>query len=158
RLLIDQLEGYYHIYTFDAKELAQYATDVDKAGIIYNVSQQSKRVGVITNTSDDFERMVKSIPDVSCWVNDTLNTFHSTLSIGGSGYQHISVATNRVREEWDMQYRKEQTVVLPCGMPTLVGNRLFPLRKLAVVHGLSGSGKSAFVHQVNLGTAIGLVA
>lgn len=158
RLLIDQLEKYYHIYTLDAKELAQYATDVDKAGIIYNVAQQSKRVSIITNTNEDFERMVNSVHDVSEWVNDVLNTYHTSLSFGTEGYQHISVAASRVREEWEMQYNKEQTIILPCGLPTLVGNRLFPLRKLAVIHGLSGSGKSAFVHQVNLGTAIGLVA
>jgi len=156
RLLIDQLEKYYHIYTLDAKELAQYAVDIDKAGIIYNVSQHSKRVGVVTSTIDDFERMVKSIHDVSEWVNDTLEVFHTSLT-SATGYQHISVAVNQVRERWEQQFNGTQTVILPCGFPTLTGSRLFPIRKYAVIHGLSGSGKSMLVHQINLGTAIGLI-
>ena len=130
---------------------------VDKRASCITLHKSQKRMGTLC-TEDAFTRKVKSVKDIEAWVSQQLERYHSLLKLGTGGYTHISSAVENTLENWRRMRQGEQLVILPCGIPSLIAHQLFPLGKIAVIHGLSSGGKSAFVHGVNLGTAIGLVA
>lgn len=155
---IDRLEKVHGIFSYDVKQTIRFGQMVDRAGVVYNVSRRLRPIGMLSSDSDIFQRNVDSIECVESWINDLWNDLQTNLKIGSNGYQHVSVAVEEQIETWERQFKGEQLDILPCGMPTLMSHHLFPAGKIAAVHGLSNSGKSTFVHLVNLGTAMGLVA
>lgn len=158
RQLVQSLEKDYLITTYDPQQTEEYGILVDKQGVLYNFAQISKENGNITTTEDAFTRKVKTVKDIEAWVSQQLERYHNLLKLGTGGYTHISNAVEDTLENWRRMRQGEQLVILPCGIPSLIAHQLFPMGKIAVVHGLSSGGKSAFVHGVNLGTAIGMVA
>ena len=100
---------------------------------------------------------LNKIEDVDEWATQQLTAYRAVMSMQSSGYTPISEGINPVKEKWERQFRGEELVLLENGFPSLMGAKLFPVRRMAVIHGLSSSGKSTLVFQINLGTAIGLM-
>ena len=71
-------------------------------------------------------------------------------------YSHISTIGVRLKQKWEDFSTGKRIPIVPCGFPSLLENKLFPKGKMAVLHGLSGSGKSTFAFQVAVGTALEL--
>lgn len=157
RGLVDRLERQYKMFGFDAPQTQRLAELVDKQGIVYNIAHVSKAVATNIDDIDTFMQTVNSIEDVDQWATQQLSSFRHVMSMQSSGYTHVSQQVDAVKEKWERQYRGEELILLENGFPSLMGANLFPIRRMAVLHGLSGSGKSTLVFQVNLGTAIGLV-
>jgi replicative DNA helicase len=158
RQLVYLLDSEYIITALDMAELEKLGRIVDKDGLIYGFAIQAKNTATIIETPEYFASYVGSVDEIERWLSDQLGKFRSLATFDHVGYSHVSTGVDKVLENWERQIKGEQLVLLPVGMPTILHHHLFPVGKLAVVHGLSGSGKSTFVHQINLGTAIGLVA
>lgn len=156
--LVSRLEDQYKIFEYDSGLVLRLGREIDKQGVMYNVARHSRPVGLVIANVEAFNHAVQSVEEVEGWVNSYWHGLQDHVQLGTTGYAHISEAVSNVKDQWKRQYEGEQLEILNCGMPTLVSNQLFPLRNIAVIHGLSNSGKSAFVHLVNLGTAIGLKA
>lgn len=158
RSLVDRLEKQYHISTFEPHSFERLAEQVDKQGIVYNFAALGSRLGTTLDDIQSFMKQVDGIQDVDQWTTDMLNGFRSVMSMQSTGYKHIGVIVDDLKEKWERQFKGEQLVLPNNGFPSLLAAKLFPLKKMAVIHGLSGSGKSTLVFQINLGTALGLVA
>lgn len=154
--LVNRVESRYSIFSFDPHQAQYFADVVDKQGIVYNISHAGKSVAASTADIDAFMNTLNTIRDVDVWATEQLDVFRHTLSTKSEGYHHVSHHIDAVKERWDRQFRGDEISLLPNGLPSLLGANLFPLRRMAVIHGLSSSGKSTLVFQVNLGTAIGL--
>jgi replicative DNA helicase len=153
--LVGSLESDFGIYTFDANALLRYGEVVDKAGTVYQMSRIAGNISAMSLTKDGFYKGVSSIDNLSTWLTDVIQQYREVYK-NDSGYKHVSVVTEQIKENWDRMYRGEQLVILPVGMPTLQQYQLFPVNSFTVLHGMSGSGKSAFLLSVLLGTALGL--
>jgi len=156
KALVERIEQQYKIFVFDAKDFLDMAELVDKQGVVYNMAKIGGRLYAAASDVESFLRTTSKIEDIERWATDQLSAFRKVLSTQSSGYRHISTIVDSVKEKWDRQYRGEELVLPDNGFPSLMMHNLFPVRKMAVVHGLSSSGKSTLVFQVNLGTAIGL--
>lgn len=154
RSIMGQLEDRFHIHAFDSAQMISLADEVDKQGVVYRTATVGKD---LAHTLETFESSVARIEDVDRWAADQLSSLRNITSFKSSGYQHVSSVTSKLRDKWQRIVDGEQLTLLDCGMPSLMRNKLFPRGKIAVVHGLSGSGKSTFAFQVALGTAIGLI-
>lgn len=152
----DIVQQRYHLYEPDVKTVKQLAEDVDKAGNAYLVMVRAGKLAEGLADQETFEKKVKSIQDIDAWTNDNLSEFRNSFKASTGGLQHISVGAGNVREIWERKRRGEQMTFLPSGMPSMVGGGLFAAGNLSIIHGLSGGGKSAIVHQSDLGIAIGL--
>lgn len=141
---------------YDPAILNKYAELVDKAGVIYTTVQQARQLGTISTAPEFFDSYVSDIQDVPQWLGDIQKKFQLVYGVQTQGYSHISTTTEKLRDKWWRMFNGEQIDILPVGIPALIGAQLFPIETLSVVHGMSGSGKSAFVSEVLLGTAIGL--
>lgn len=73
-----------------------------------------------------------------------------------TNYKPITEVSRNLRKRYEAYITGEIVPVLDCGMPALLKNKLIPRAELAVLHGLSGSGKSTFAFQYLLGIAIRL--
>lgn len=158
RHVLQSLEKDYMILDYDPKRVEEYGILVDKQGVLYNFAKLSQENGKAAISVEIFNKKARSVEDIVAWVTEQLNEYHDVLTIGSGNYKHISVAVENTLINLERMRSGEQLVILPSGLPSLVYNHLFPVGKFVVVHGLASSGKSALVHGVNLGTAIGLVA
>lgn len=129
---------------------------VDKQGLVYNVSKYGYALGNNIASTETFLNTLNSVQDIELWVTDQLTKLRSNVSIQSEGYEHISVVSDRVKQYWDDLRSGKKTAYIDSGIPSLKNNYLFPAGELAVIHGESGGGKSTFVFQVQMGTAIGL--
>ncbi len=154
RALTDRVESMYKVYSLDVQQVMRWADIIDKQGIVFNVSRNGGKLGVNLTDVQSFMKAVNSINDIDQWVSQQLSIFRSQMSSKSTGYRRISTVAEEVGERWERIFRGEEVLVYPCGLPILEKHKLFPRSKLAIIHGLSGSGKSSFVFQVNLGTAI----
>src|SRR5512139_342243 len=161
RLYLQALAGMvvdrFHIYEIDIETIKNWAEAIDKAGGVYSVKIAASKLSENLLDQNKFEQEITQIDDVDIWANASLSAFKNTIKPSTGGLQHVSVAVANIKETMRQQRSGEQTTFLPCGMPSLIGAGMFAAGNLSVVHGMSGSGKSAFVHQANLGVAIGLV-
>lgn len=157
RSLVDRLTNYYHIYEFDPVLYDKYARLIDKQGTVYLLSQAGYEVSKSILNEESFSQACEKIDDIDKWATGILDTFRHVTSGRTDSYKHISEIGAGVRERWNNILNGEYFPLLDSGLPSLRVVKLFPRGKMAVVHGLSGSGKSSFVFQVNLGTALGLV-
>ncbi len=155
--IAEMVQGRYHVYSVDAPTLRNLAEFVDKVGAAYFLMARAQKIADGLSDQDRFEKEVVHIKDVDAWANDNLSGFRNTIKVSTGGLQHISVAVAEVKEEMRQKRSGLQTTYLPCGLPSLTAGGMFAAGTLEVVHGKSGGGKSAFVHQVDLGIAIGLV-
>ena len=73
-----------------------------------------------------------------------------------TSYRPIKEASKNLRKRYEAYITGEVIPVLDCGIPSMQRNKLFPRGELAVLHGISGSGKSTFAFQYELGVAIRL--
>jgi replicative DNA helicase len=153
----EMVQGRYHVYSVDASTLRNMAEFVDKVGAAYFLMAKARKIADSLNDQERFEREVVRINDVDAWTNNNLSEFRGIVKISTGGLQHVSIAVAEVKEEMRSKRSGEQTTYLPCGLPSLTVAGMFAAGTLEIVHGKSGGGKSAFVHQVDLGIAIGLV-
>lgn len=156
--LCDQLTGYYRVRELDVRFLTGLMNTIDRNGIAFRTASKGEKLGQIIETVDAFDSYVNSIQDIDAWMNDQMSGFREVVRPQTEGYKHISETMASTRELWERVRRGEHTTLLPVGMPSLASRGLFPVGKLVVVQGESNNGKSAFVHLVNLGTAVGLTA
>lgn len=156
RSLVDRLDKLYKIYSFDPDQIQHLAGLVDKAGIIYNIAHVGKQVSVNAEDIDTLIHTINRVEDVDKWATEQLGDFRRVMSMESTGYRPISSYIDGAKELWERQLRGEEMSLLENGFPSLMGASLFPVRRMAVLHGLSGSGKSTFAFQAALGTAIGL--
>lgn len=154
--LVTALQGYYQVYEFDPRYIMKLAEDVDKAGMVYRTAAQALPFVEVLKSPEMFAKLVNEIEDPDVWLNNHVSKLTGIARADNTGYVHISDIYSRRYDEIERIHRGEQVTLLPIGMPSLTSNGLFPARKLVVVHGMSNSGKSAFTHQVNVATAIGL--
>ena len=157
RSLVDRLTTFYHIYEFDAGLYSRYANLINKQGTVYHLSKSGLDVAKNITDGEIFNQTCDSIEDIDRWSTEVLESFRHVTSGRNNSYMHISEVGAEVRNKWDKILKGEYNPLLDAGMPTLQKALLFPRGNMAVVHGLSGSGKSSFVFQVLLGTALGLV-
>ncbi len=157
RSLVDRLTNYYHIYEFDRDLYAKCARLIDKQGTVYHLSQAGYEVSKSILDADSFTRTCEKIEDIDQWASTVLDMFRHVTAGHTNSYLHISEIGREVRERWNSILNNEYFPLLDCGLPSIKLAKLFPRGKMAVVHGLSGSGKSSFVFQVCVGTALGLV-
>lgn len=156
RALVDRLEHQYKVFEFDPASFEALCDLVDKAGIVYNVASQG---AVLSDTITDVEafiRAVNSVPDIEQWLTERLTALRGVMSRHSSGYVHVSTIVNSLKDTWERQFSGEEMILPNNGFPSLRRHKLFPMRRMSVVHGLSGSGKSSFVFQICLGVAIDL--
>lgn len=158
RSLMERMEHQYHISLFDSKDFINYANLVDKQGVVYNMAAIGGKLASYASDVERFMHTTANIEDIERWATERLTEFRTTLSTQSSGYIHVSEVVDAVKERWQRQFNGEELMIVDHGIPSLMAHNLFPLRKLGVIHGLSSSGKSTLVFQLNLGTAIGLYA
>ena len=155
--LVEMVHGRYHIYAVDMPTIKNLAEVVDKVGGIYFLKARAYKIAEGLDDQERFEREVSKIQDVDAWANLSLADFRNTLSVSTGGLQHVSVAVAEVKEEMRRKRSGEQATYLPCGFPSMIAAGMFAAGTLNIIHGKSGGGKSALVHQVDLGIAVGLV-
>lgn len=154
--LVDSLQGYYRILEFQSRYYVGVANTVDKNGMAYRTIALANMLGKTLDDPNEFTKYVSEISDVDEWHNNVMHQFRSLVRPADVGYTHTSAIVDKVKEKWDRIWSGDQFTILPCGLPSLTRSGLFPVGRLFVVHGHSNCGKSAFVRQVCLGTAIGL--
>jgi hypothetical protein len=156
--LVDMVESRYRIYTFDMRSMQSWADQVDRNGFMYMTALKAKTLGKVADSEEEFIQYVAANQDVDVdvWANKVLTDFSVPATSDRTAYRHTSELVEGVIDLWRRQRNGEQTFLLNSGLPVLMGNGLFPVGKTVFVHGMSGNAKSLFVHQVNLGTAIGL--
>lgn len=161
RLYLQALAGMvtdrYNIRELDVETLKHFAEVVDKVGNIYLLKARAQQIAVGLDDQEKFEREALSVTDVDEWANNKLSAFRDTVKLSTGGLQHVSVAVANLKEEMFRKRSGIQTTYLPVGMPSLTAAGMFAAGNFSILHGKSGGGKSAFVHQANLGVAIGLV-
>lgn len=156
RSLVDRLEHQYKIYEYDAETFQRLAQQVDKAGVVYGMATSSAELSKTIEDTDIFAKTVSEIEDIDRWTSEQLGRFSSVHNMKTGGYESSAEIVTRLKDRWQKLYSGEETILPNCGLPILLKNALFPKGKLAVIHGMSGTGKSSFVFQVLLGTAIDL--
>ena len=154
--LVERLINKYGIHEFDPKSLQDQARAVDKAGILYNASQAGGTIASVSMSEDFFLSTFHSVEDIDEWLNNIVHRFSSIIKSAGSGYRSMGDIVDQTLESWRRMKAGEQLSILPSGMPCLLARQLFPTRSISVIHGMASAGKTAFVLQVLLGTAIGL--
>ena len=155
--LVMRLGDQYHLHELDESLLLDLANKVDIGGIVYTVASRGLKYSELLQDPDLFSSTVASIKDIDKWNADNIEVFQVT-SWQKSGYTQVGEIVDLLKDKWELQKQGQNVSLLPCGIPTLMANKLFPRGKLAVVHGLSGSGKSSFCFQYALGVAMSLVA
>lgn len=158
RAFVDRLQNQYHIHTLENADFMHFADLVDKQGVVYNMASIGGRLHAQAHDVETFMHTTNKVSDIEKWATEQLSAFRKVLSTQSSGYKHVSTIIDAVKERWERQFAGEELVLPNHGFPSLMAHNLFPVGKIAVVHGLSSSGKSTLVFQVNLGTAIGLYA
>jgi replicative DNA helicase len=143
-------------HNFEAEFVDQLANRVDKQGLVYNVSKYGTALGNNISSTEHFMQTLDTIQDVEKWSTEQLNKLRSNVSMQSEGYEHVSNVADRLRTEWDDVYNGRVSPIIESGIPSLKQHALFPKGEIAVIHGLSGSGKSTFVFWIQLGTAIDL--
>ncbi|MFA7101000.1 MAG: DnaB-like helicase C-terminal domain-containing protein [Bacilli bacterium] len=152
----DYLDALPHLTALDIMFVEQLTNVIDKQGLVYNVSKYGHTLGSIIQDTEHFMQTLDSITDIEAWTSDKLDKLRNNVSIQSDGYEHVSTVGERVKQEWDELRSGKRSAYIDSGIPILKNNYLFPTGEITVIHGLSGSGKSTFVFQVLLGTAIGL--
>jgi replicative DNA helicase len=155
---VDRVKGYYRIHTLDPQALMELAEEVDKAGIAYNTMSYGSPFVKLLDSTEDFQNYVDNkIDDIDIWVNEYTQNFQSSLHrTSEEGYEHVSYVIDRAKERWGSIFSGEGNLLLPIGLPSITRHGLFQPGTLTTVHGMSNMGKTAFVNQICLGTAIGL--
>jgi len=156
RSLIDRLSAVYHVYDHNPEAFEHWTSLVNKNGSVYQMAQAGQTLGASIRDVETFMQTASKIEDVDQWATEQLEKFSQMRNGVPVGYVHISEVVNMVQDRWKRILEGYEQPLLDSGMPSLSQNKLFPRGKMAVIHGLSGSGKSSFVFQVNLGTAFGL--
>lgn len=139
---------------FNVQEFSSLCGMVDKAGIVYRVTSQFQPAVLSLHNVQSFMRTVHQIPDIDQWLAGCLNDLRGVSTMRGGGYVHVGSVMQSVRDKWERIVSGVESPLVPNGFPSLEKRRLFPRGKFAVLHGLSGSGKSSFVFQINLAAAI----
>jgi replicative DNA helicase len=157
--LVDMVQGRYRVYDFNLEDMNKWIEEVDKNGIFYEMGRTGESLGEIVKSEKAFLAFLEQNKntDVDSWMSKTVERF-TVETHSQTPYRHISEFIPGVIDFWRRQRSGEQLVVLDCGIPAFMSNGLFPVGELSMVHGMSGGGKSAVVHQTDLGTAIGLYA
>lgn len=155
-MLRDRVESQYRIVSFDPKQFEMLCDLVDKAGIVYNAAAQGRRLAESLADVQAFMQTVATIQDVDEWLTERLTNLRQIMSRRSTGYTNVSEVAHNVVAEWEDLFSGKKQILLHTGFPSLWKHKLFPRGKMAVVHGLSGSGKSSFVFQLALGVAIDL--
>lgn len=155
--LVDMVQGRYRVYDFSLEDMEQWVEEIDRNGLIYEVGATGESLGDIVKSEEAFMEFLNKNKemDVDSWLSKTVQRF-TIETHSQTPYKHISEYIPSVVDFWRRQRAGEQMVLLDCGLPIMMANGLFPVGQLTVVHGMSGGGKSALVHQTDLGTAIGL--
>lgn len=139
-----------NIYEFNINVLMKHAEYVYKTGVLRSVVQEAKKLSKL-----EIEKLAPTI-NLDSFMSDVVDKFNYTKD--KTGYKHISEVGDRLLEKWDLLYNGQQVVILPVGIPIFLSSQLFPRGQLAILHGMSGTGKSALLMTILLGTAIGLKA
>ncbi len=153
--LVAALEKEHGVYEFDPNFVLSIAELVFKAGTIYHISKSAADIAAVTKSEAVFQTHVSTIASLNEWLADIIERFQIETS-EKSGYRSVAELVPTVLEEWERQFAGEQLVLLPCGLPSFLSAQLFPRGQLAVLHGMTGTGKSALLLTILLGTAIGL--
>jgi replicative DNA helicase len=153
--LVTNLEKEHGVYAFDPNLILSVAELVFKAGTIYRISKSAADIATVTKSEAVFQTQVESIASLNEWLADIIEKFQIETS-EKTGYRPVSELVPTVLEEWERQFAGEQLILLPCGIPSFLSAQLFPRGQLAVLHGMTGTGKSALLLTILLGTAIGL--
>lgn len=157
RSLADRIYYSWHIAEFNGVEYLEWVNQVDKVGRVYHHLVTAEQQARDIKDLDAFLKTVDKVDDVDAWANEKLSAFQGSLSGAVTGYTHVSSIVESLKQKWEDTLSGKQSPLVDSGLPSLQLHKLFPKGKLAVIHGLSGSGKSSFVFQVLLGTALGLV-
>lgn len=155
--LISSLRGYYQLYEFDPRYVMGLAKTIDRNGLIFRYAEKAKMLGKAIDSPEEFMSFISKVDDVDEWANNVISSFRAVERQVTQGYVHASAIAEEVKEDWKRIWAGDQFIILPSGLPSLVKAGLFPVGRLAIIHGRSNGGKSAFVRQVCLGTAIGLL-
>lgn len=155
--LVTMLGGYYRVYDYDPMYFSCLTSDVDKAGNLYRAGERSSKVGKMIESPEEFSKALGQIEDIDAWLGEYVRTLSSPLQGKVEGYRPASVVGFELREMMAKWQRGESNYLLPVGLPSIEATGLYRAGgHLVIHHGRSQSGKSAWTHLVNLGTAIGL--
>lgn len=143
------------VYEFDPNLVHTLADTILKSGTVYQMSRIGGTMSTVTKDIQSFENFVSSV-DLEEWMNGFQKEFRDAYAVENTGYKHVSAIAEALTEKWDRMWAGEQMVILPVGWPTISKGLLYPVGQLALVHGMSGVGKSAYVMATLLGTALGL--
>ena len=155
KTLKDRLNQQYGVSEYDWRGIRGRATAVDRNGYIYRTVRQMKKFTDLLDDEGKFNKFAEQIKDVDAWANSMIGSLKSAVRPQDQGYTHVSAISPAVRERVK-DIRDGKSMLLNCGMPSFTNRALFPYGKFVVMHGMSNSGKSLLMHQINLGTAFTL--
>ena len=154
--LLYRLTNQYHVTELDESVLLGMAEKIDVGGIVHQVASRGMKYAKVLEDPQEFAYVVQNIQDIDKWNAENVEVFQTATSFN-KGYTEVGSIVDLLKDRWTAVRNGINVSLLNCGMPILMSNKLFPRGKMAVVHGLSGSGKSSFCFQYALGVAMGLV-
>jgi len=143
------------VYEYDPNQIVSLANSVFDTGTAYQLSMIGGKMSTVSRSVDELNHFINST-DLESWMNEVQNKFRDTYNNGKTGYDHVGVLAEPLIEKWERMYAGEQLSILPVGWPTITNALLYPIGQLALLHGMSGVGKTAYLLGTLLGTAIGL--
>ncbi|HMN10761.1 MAG TPA: DnaB-like helicase C-terminal domain-containing protein [Bellilinea sp.] len=156
RTLEDKMTPYWGILEFDPESFKRSVQLVDRTGVVFRTALQSRQMGSILDDPESFVEAVGAVDDPVVFINNYVRELRDGLRVEEAGYKSLgAIAEAGLERLGDIESGK-QLSMLPSYFRPFQRAGLFPVRSLATVHGMSGGGKSALVHSINLGTAIGL--
>jgi replicative DNA helicase len=153
--LVSDLVDVHCIYDFDPNLISWLSETILTRGTVYQMSRIGGNLMNVTTSVDVFEHFVSDV-NLEDWLNNFQKDFRDAYALESTGYKHVSTIADTLTQKWDRMYAGEQMVILPSGWPTISKALLYPVGQLALIHGMSGIGKSAYVMGTLLGTALGL--
>jgi replicative DNA helicase len=154
--LLYRLTNQYHVTELDESVLLGMAEKIDVGGIVHQVASRGMKYAKVLEDPQEFAYVVNNIQDIDKWNAENVEVFQTATSFN-KGYTEVGSIVDLLKDRWTAVRNGVNVSLLNCGIPILMSNKLFPRGKMAVVHGLSGSGKSSFCFQYALGVAMGLV-
>lgn len=155
--LLTRLSEHFRVNAFDEAYVRRLVERVDAAGYVYQIMSDSQAVSGPLRTVMDFDRELDNIEDPDGWAADVIGRLSRAGRVTDGSYVPVSRVVEETRKLLEEQRRGTQQFVLPTGFPSLSRSGLWLPGSLTVVHGASSSGKSLFVHTLDLGVALGLV-
>lgn len=149
------------IMEYDPKLFQHQAKTVYAFGRVVSYITKSRALGSFANNQESLEKYFSvevPIDRIDEWANDYIRHLRGNVATNTTeGYRSTYEGAQELYSDLDAFESGKQIFVLDSGLPTLTSRGMMERGKLAVVHGMSNTGKSAFTHAVNLGTAINLL-